>query len=510
MNLLENILNDPLERKFLISQIKDGKFQDSLEEFYQLFKSNDNQIKYQLYKSIRKYPKLFNLPLLSKILNLPEKIVFEIFQSDYKVANFPIYFPLKNQAKLATAIVIELKNYDKSIVFTENENIKRAVDLIKNITGKNFFVIFSDNFEHNSFMLALYSALKYPQEVLNKYAFTGIIGNDYDIYDVEAVEEKQKAVEKEGKKLISFKEVREIEELDFWIGRNYIPVPFLQLANKDINKALKELKGEIKNKEKYFSLENLKNIYEIDKEDITLYYPEFLPLDEKFWTDYINKEFEQKIRTILKNISDKTTVFHISVGITSLAFGLGVKFGLRLPCILYHYQPGKDKNYHPVLNMETAESLRSIKEIKHNVLENPDFCNIIIPESSDYSEVALAIHLASHSLYSDVENYLRENGKDIPVVGISLKDNQGKLPLNQDWKKYVVEVNSIINKLKDIKKVSKFHLFLSTPAVFGFALGMAVGHAGSSIPVYSLRNNKISPKEKYEKVFETQNIPSPF
>ena len=509
MSHLENLLKEPLERKFLIAKIKDGKFQEELEDFYQLFKSEDNQVKFELYKNIRKNPKVFNVPLLSKVLNLPEKVVFEIFQSDYKTSYFPVYIPSQDKAKLASMIVVELRNYDKPIVFTEDEEIKESVNLIKKITGKNFFVIFSDNFQHSSFMLSLYSALKYPQDILNKYAFTGIIGNDGDIYDVEAVEEKQKAVEKEGKNLISFKEVREIQELDFWIGRKYIPATFIQLANKDINKALKELEEEIKSKEKYFSLENLRNIYDIDKEDITLYYPYFLPLDEKFWTDYINKEFEPKIKRILDKALPKNVIFHISVGVSALAFGLGVKFGSRLPCILYHYQPGKDKNYHPVLNMETAEDLRSLKEIRHNILENPKYCNITIPKSDEYSEVALAVHLASHALYSDVESYLKENEKNIPVIEISLKDNQGKLPIDEDWKKYVVEINSIINELKDTKRISKLHLFLSTPSVFAFALGMAIGHV-VNIPVYVLKSKNASPKEKYQKVFETQNIPSPF
>ncbi|WP_029522233.1 SAVED domain-containing protein [Persephonella sp. KM09-Lau-8] len=508
MNSIGNALNDKLDRKFLISQIKDGKFENKLEEFYQLFKSDDNEVKFELYKSIRKYPKVFDIPLLSKVLELPENIVFEIFQSDYKVSYFPVYSPNRNKAKLSQMIVIELKKHDEPVVLTNDKDIKKAVETIKKITQKNFFVIFGDNFKHNSFMLALYAALNYPQETLNRYAFTGVIGNDRDIYEVEAIDEKRKVAEEKRKKLISPKEVREIEELDFWIGRKHIPVPFIQLANKDVNKALNDLVEEIHKIEKYLSLENLKNIYDICPEDITLHYPDFLPLNEEFWTDYINKEFEPKIRKILDK-AGKTVVFHISTGITSLAFGLGVKFGSRQPCILYHYQPGKDKVYYPVLNLEDSESLRSLKEIKHNVLKNPEYCDITIPESDNYSEVALAIHLASHPLYSDVENYLKENGKNMPVIGISLKDNQGKLPVNEDWKKYVVEINSIITKLRDDKKISKFHLFMSAPTVIGFALGMAIGHV-INVPVYSLKNKDAKPKEKYEKVFETQNIASPF
>ncbi len=509
MDSTESVSINESDKKFLIKKIKAGKFENQLEEFYQLFKGNDNQIKFELYKSLRKHHKVFNFSLLSKVLDLPERIVAEIFQSDYKIAYFPIYLIHKYEAKLAQMIVIELKKYDEPVVFTNDEEIKSAIKTIKDITGKNFFVVFSDNFKHNSFMLSLYAALNYQQDILDKYAFTGKIGIDRDIYYVEAIEEKRKAVEKEGKKLISPKEVEEIEELDFWIGRKHIPVPFIQLANKDINKALDDLEEEMQKKEKYFNLKNLQKIYDIEKEDTTLFSKDFLPLNEKFWTDYINKDFTSKISNIIKKADQKTVVFHISVGISALAFGLGVKFGSRLPCILYHYQPGKDKNYHPVMDMENSENLRELKEINNNILENPKYCNITIPENDNYSEVAIALHLASHTLYSDVKNYLKANGKNMPVIEINLKENQGKLPVNEDWKKYVKEINSIIGKLKDEKGVNKLNLFLSVPAVIAFTLGMAIGHV-INVPVYSLRSQNAEPKEKYEKVFETYNISSPF
>ncbi len=497
-----------LDKKFLLAKIRDGKFENELFQTYEYFKKDDNEIKFELYKSIRKHHDLLDIPALAKILSLPEKVISDIFQSNYKVSYFPIYLPHKKEAKVAKMIVVELNRYNQPVVFTYDKEIKSAVETVSKITGKNFFVIFSDNFQHTSFMLSLYAALNYPQEILDKFAFTGIIGIDKDIYDVEAVEEKRKAVKKEGKILISSHEVKEVEELDFWIGRSYIPVPFIQLANKDIEKALKDLENSIKEKERYFSTKNLERIYSIDKNDILLYHPENLPVEEKFWTDYINKDFASKVSSILKKAGTKNVVFHIAVGISALAFGLGVKFGSRQPCVLYHWQKGKDKSYFPVMNLENSETLRSIKEIDHSILENPKYCDIYIPDEKDFSEVAIALHIASHPLYSDVKNYLKANGKNIPVIRISLKEKQGNLPVDEDWKKYVVEINSIIAKLKDNKGIGHIHLFLSVPTVIAFALGMAIGHV-VNIPVYSKTSSK-EPHELYKKVFETFNIKSPF
>ncbi len=495
-------LLDKYEKKFLLRKISDGKIkEEELPTFYKLFKYEDNEIKYKLFETLRKKGALLDIPLFSKITGLPEKIVFEIFHSDYKTAYFPV-----STGELYFLKVIPLSKNDYSIVFSEKKEIKSAVKTISKITGQNFFVIFNKNFEHTSFMLALYSALKYPQHILDKYAFTGVIGADRDIYEVEAIKEKERATERNSKILISPLDVKDIDELDYWLEKPYVSVPFLQIAGKhDPLKSIEELAENIKKEEKYFSFKNLEKFYNIDKNTMLLY-SEKLPFNEKVWTDYIKKDFTQKIQTILKNADDKNVVFHIGVGISALGFGLGVRFGSRLPANLYHYQKDKEQSYFKVFQLDSSEELRKLKEVDNNILEHLQYSEVEIDEAcNDFSETAVAIYHASHTLFSDVKNYFKEKGLNIPLIGIKLKKNQGNLPVSEDWTKYVIEINSILNALKTKKNIRKYSLFLSSPAIFSFALGMAVGHV-INIPVYAYD----SKNQTYHKVFETVNIESKF
>ncbi|WP_456382973.1 SAVED domain-containing protein [Persephonella sp.] len=508
LSLNEFLKDYEKNEKFLIGKIKSGKFKNELSDYYNLFKTDFNRLKFELFLTLRKKPELLDVHLMSKTLKIPIEVTYQIFSYPYKISYFPVY-NIRKGGELEKILTVEIKWKNFILLEKDKEKID-AASLIQKKTGKNFFALFSDNFSHTSFMLSLYANLKYEQDILEKYAFTGIIGNDGNIYDIEHLKEKQEASKKHGKILIHPKIIKTLEEIDYWFNKNYVQIPFIQLSNKDLKLAFMDLEKSIKEHEKLFSLNILKYIYNLDEENLSLYSKSFLPEEENLWTDYINKDFVDKLSLILKQIKHKTPIFNIVTSISSLSFGLGVKFGSRLNCNIYHFQSGKDKKYFKVLSMETSEDLRKIKEIKNNVpniLEETEYFSVEIPKREDFSETAVAFYIASHNPFADVEKFLKKHEKEIPLIKIMNKPPLpiGNLPVNDDWTKYVIEINSILNKLRESLSIDRFLFFLSMPSPLAFALGIAIGHI-IDIDVY----HKSHEKNTYVKVFNTKKIESNF
>ncbi|WP_457622954.1 SAVED domain-containing protein, partial [Persephonella sp.] len=115
---------------------------------------------------------------------------------------------------------------------------------------------------------------------------------------------------------------------------------------------------------------------------------------------------------------------------------------------------------------------------------------------------------ASHNPYADVESFLKDEKRDYPIVKIESKEFQGNIPLPKDfeeldddyWIRYVSEIYSALNILKNIYNIKRFHFFLSVPVPIAFGLGMAVGHFWDGI-IYNMSFKKNTDGKKYFPVF---------
>ncbi|SNZ09125.1 hypothetical protein SAMN06265182_1484 [Persephonella hydrogeniphila] len=465
---------------FLKSKIIDGKIEkDALVSYYQIFNSEYDDLKFVLYKTLRKYPYLIDIPVLSKTIKLPEKVIFKIFNLPYKKAYFPV-----STGKILELIALPLEEI--SVVLSSGVK-EEDTRVIEKLTGNKFFSIFSDRFEGSSYMLALYSSLKYSQEILKSFSFTGVVGADGEIYEVGFLPEKEKASKMAGLKLISPLLVSNVKELDYWLGEESIDIPFLYLRKKKHpEKVLENFEKIIKEKRENFSLRGLESIFDIHEEDLFINLQKDLPSVKNSetlwqWKNEI-KNFERKITQIYSRIKGKKRILHLASSIASLSLGFGVKLGGRKPVILYHYQSDE---YIPVIDLSDSKKIRKIKYVRKNIDTELKYITVSYPASIEKSQdVAVGIWLASHNPFDSIERFLKTNNLTDCLVKIESKNFQGDIPLPSDfedtprnyWIEIVSEIYSVISVLKYRYKIKRFHLFLSVPVPIATALGMALGH----------------------------------
>ncbi len=464
--------------------LKNGNLKpEHKEDLYKILtdKNLGIETKFLAYLQIRKNEYLFDIEMLSEVLSLPQIAVKKIFKSEPIEVKFPI--ALDHKSQLATAFIIPLDTSINKNSFPYPEEIETGLKTIKhliqglNVPADDFFVVFDKDFSGKSFMLSVFAGLTLPEEALKSFAFTGVLNEKGEVFSVDYIEKKEAAAEKQGLKLITPEHIDVVDELLYYLGEENIDIPFIFMVKRPEDepyKSLKKLEKKIKEKSPYFSLEKLKKIFGLKEEDLFINHTEVLPVldfnridTENIWLKQV-ESFEDKLKNIYSKFDYKNRVLHIALAVpSSLAMALGIKLGAKKPVVIYHYQSDE---YIPVLNLSDLNSLRKIKHIN----KNKEYKNIdvIFPEKFKSKEdVAVAIWLASHSLYSDVEDYLNKTGKNYDLIKIEAKSYQGNLPLPQTsegvdedyWTWFILEIYSTLNILKNqegVKSITFSLVFL--------------------------------------------------
>ncbi|WP_297493484.1 SAVED domain-containing protein [Persephonella sp.] len=484
----------------LVKAINEDSIKDKdVDQLYDLLKDylQDNELTFAIYKFFDRNPEYLDCQKFSKSTGLSVQVVKEIFNT----RPTKVYFPLANHeySDIASAYVFSLKSKTEKFSFSNKSDLIKIKDLLKNKgIKKNFFVIFDKNFTQRSYLLSVACAFFLSDYVFDSYAFTGEINSEGEIFDVGFIRQKEKITKEKGLRLISPKDADHIDEIIYYLGEEPIDIPFLQLSNKTEEEALisiEKLSEKIKEKSPFFNLKKLEKFFNINREDILLitgFLPQISKEDLKKENEWIKtiKTFEEKLKNIYSKISRKKRILHIASSVSSLAFGMGIKFGAKKPVVIYHYQADE---YFPVIDLSDDKKIRQIKQVKKeiNLLEAE-----YLKKSENSRDLAVAIWIASHNLFGDVLRFCENKSCD--VIGIKLKDNQGNLPVSNGrlWVDIVNQIYSVLNQLKN-QKYERLHFFISSPVAISFALGMSVGHFINGT-VYN-KNNQYFP------VFEVED-----
>lgn len=495
-----------------------GKGVKKEEDLYKLLidKHIPNSIKFLVYNQIRKNEHLFDIKELSKILKLPEMAIKKIFKTEPIEVKFPI--ALNKKSKLASAYIIPLNKPIEKNSFPANKDIEDGLKTIKTLIRnkdlpvKDFFVIFDEDFTGKSFMLSVFAGLTLPEYALKNFIFTGVLNEEGEIFPVDYIKEKETLAKKKNLKLLTPYHLDNVDELIYYLGTQQIDIPFVFLIKRPEGEeklALQKIELKIKEKSPLFSIEKLNNIFDIKEEDLFINNDEFLP---EITFDDIEKEnqwikqiqlFQEKLQNIYSKFSYKNRILHIGLAVpSSLAMGLGIKLGTKKPVVIYHYQSDE---YIPVIDLSDKKKLRKIKYIRKDIYKNLKNIEVFKPTSLT-KDTAVAIWLASHNLYNDVQNYLKQKKLNFSLLKIESKAFQGDIPLPEDfedidkdyWIRYISEIYSVLNILKNKENIERFHFFISTPVALAFGLGMAIGHFWDGI----IYNFSFKGQEKYYPVFK--------
>ena len=497
MSLIKHLYKTDINT--LLDLIKDAQItKDDLKDIYELLaNSNNDELIYWIYRFLDENPKYIDFSFLSKVTNIEQDVLKEIFQTKpYKV-----YFPIANNesADLVTAYVFRLSKNTKRSSFSEKKDLEEIKKLLKKENDtqfKDFFVIFDKNFEGNSYLLSIVAGLFLEQPILDKYAFTGIVNSDGEVIEVDYLLQKKKICENNNLHLITPNEVSSINDLKFYFQEKHLDVPFI-ILNKDKTEALKALKKieyYLKDINNLYSINKVLNILNLSEDDIitTLSY---LPPDKKIW-----KSTLETIITKLKKIYSNTDFYitlDIATSIASLSFATGVVLGAKRSYRLFHFQNDK---YFPLIDLSTPEKVRKIKSIKRKGFKVSYKINI---NDNSPQEVNFILYLASHNPLADIKNFTKNEN----YIYIYDENFQGNLPLDSNlWVEYVRDIYSIINMVKEDYYIDKFNLFISSPSIIAMAFGMAVGDF-IKFDVYDYFRDL---PEKYYKVFDFRDLKTIF
>ncbi len=496
-----------------ILKIALGELKSSQEEFQpelygQLYEMLEhpkfcNCIKYDIIEFFQKNRSASAIEEFIELFHSEELAEKLIENRDIIRVKFPIVRADSGEGVLATACVIPLRERANRLHLpTSDSSVEKALENIRqfqvkgNREKKEFFVYFDQDFEGDSFMLAVWSALNLNPRELKRYAFTGSITKNGYIERADFIDEKQKIAENAGRKLISnrlFSKVKQLEEL----LNKKTEIPLLILVQKDPDSSLRQFKSslisELNLDSEYF--EKVKELFDISDEDFVIYRDSELGKDPREWRELIDK-FESRVREINQKRGGEV-VFNFSTTIVALALGLGAKFGAKHPVRIFHFTQG---GYKIVVDLS-----KNTRQIKEKVKSEFEYIKCREEGERDSETLAIAVWLASHTPYKDVETFVRERYPHSKILKIESKRNQGALnPENmEEWINTARELYSVI----DNHKAPRNLMFISAPVALAFALGISLGHF-VNIDVFNYARDQIKGRDKYYKVFNLTELVS--
>jgi hypothetical protein len=391
-------------------------------------------------------------------------------------------FPVVNEegkAKILEGIVIPL-NVKKASCFGSNKDLNHLLPY----TGrKGFIVAFSGEFSGSSFEAPLVYTLLYG-EIPDPFLLTGKI--EKAGFQASYIEEKKRIAKKEGKFLIY--RSNSLQDLKKLIEKEKVEIPFLVLrAGKNVGYFLKKI-SEVAN----VKLDALLETFDLEREDLYLLLPEVLPPGN--WKGHVHS-FNEKIKKLKRIFSScgKTPILHVGLDCpSSLAIGLGAVIG-ESPLVVYHYIRGRE-SYIPVVNL--YENSRKIKERKQEFKLISHTAKLA--QQNDYSDVFIAVQLASHEIRGKAENRANSTGSAFYYIESKQK---GNIDLQKTANELVSEIYSCINQIYENYHSAQFHLIMSVPVVIAFSLGIAVGTYWN-INVY----NYFANKGDYSKILSLKDL----
>lgn len=463
MKFTELLKNNP---DYFVSALKEGNI--TVDEAIQTIINLKDKIHgytrlvYEIFTHARN-KKYLNCEFFSKLLNVSEKHCCEMLCNDYAEFEFPVI--LDGKALLAHGTVVRTKE-----VFTNVPSALPHLEKLCRILKENLSVFFDTDIVEDSFMLPLYIVLC-SKKHCKSWVFTGGLEDNLSIKPSAFIRLKEKVCRQSGKTLFTKKDFSNAKEiLDFLTVDNY-NVPFLmsfsdKRSSEYLNQSFRKLSEKVENPVKREIFEKISGVSLLHSS---------CGIEKGNFSKEIHKAYR-----ILEKIISAGGIPHISlVSPASFAMGVGIMLGSQNPVVLYHYQGNE---YHKVIDLRN--DTRTIKKLK----DVNSFEKIRFDEVDEGKDCAFIIQFASHSPFTDVEKFIKQQRLDVTIVRVFHTD-LGGITLG-DWSCEAAELMSLFQFIKAKRHFDRFHFFLSIPVPIAFAFGMALGHfARASIYQYDSKND---------------------
>ncbi|MDD5625177.1 MAG: SAVED domain-containing protein [Candidatus Cloacimonetes bacterium] len=416
--------------------------------------------------------KSYQNPELYKLLNLNAEQFSELFQARIRKAYFPI-MDAQSDGILAEVLIFPFSSIEsKAICF--NKYYQNNANIIAQLTGKSFLIIFTEDFIGNSWMTAASAALiaDNPDE-LKDLCLSGAVNIAGKILTPAQLYEKKKFCETLGKKLIT--KVKFIDELEFWLNSSELPVPVIQSSGTPEQKSslLIKMEAAIQKEYPYFNLQTLFEYTGLNEDDLSIFKEGNFPFNPVIWQDFLGKidHFDR----VEQKLNSRKALFWYAGMLSSLQFGIGAIFGFNRPMYICHWE-ATNQEYIPVLKLYRPENARVLKNVSFDPHSFTSIKYEIDAPAKHMKDLALILYFGSHNPYQEVISFFKPLFPESGILFISLKNSQGQINLGAECLRIVQETNSLLNYLKKSYHWQRLHIFQSSPNAICMALGIALGH----------------------------------
>ncbi len=410
---------------------------------------------------------------LQQLWNLDDIQLQSLLEGEYKQARFPIVNP-QGEALMAELFIFTFEAEQPRAICL-NPAAADAAQELADMCGCSFLIGFDEDFEGKSWLCAALAALRCKDQAkLDLLAFTGVLDANGRLIQAENLEAKRRIAEQYGLRLIS--SLKSLQELDFLLGEEHLPLPLIQSAT---DKAvaldrLAHMETAIRSANPHFNLAATLEMGGLQAEDLLIFHEGQIPFEPEYWQEYLQTNVKHKFDWLQSRFPAPCLIWCAGM-ITSMQFAIGAYFGFKRPICICHWDPTQQK-YLPLIQLYGETSTRILKNVQ---LQPADFRYINYETEAlegEPSTVALIIYLASHNPIGEARHHAKTVRNTEATVIITLKSGQGQLQNDDDWLLVAREIYSLINHLKKDHLLQKMLIYQSAPAAVCMALGIALGH----------------------------------
>ncbi len=430
----------------------------------------------------------------------PDKLR-EAFRHSPKVACFPVVSPT-GKSCLAHAAIYEIKSSKPralALCGSENEECSHLAKL----SGTSCLIGFNSSIEGNSWQLAVMAALlDKTGETRNNLAYSGIVSSGGEIILAEEIGKKISCCKAQGTNLVY--RVKSAEQLNEWLNSPFVPLPVVQFngSEEELSKWQTNLETKVIEKYSWFSYEVLDDFYGIGTSDLAIYGEGNLAFDAQVWQEYLVKKAADRFNRLENTLLPKKALWFYSGQISTLQMGIGAIFGFKRAIGIMQLD-FSTTTYREVFTLYGSHNARELK----NVSVEPNDClkvrgnlQVFKPENK---ELGMIIFLGSHNPIGEAKDFCRTYLQVENFLVIKARENQGVLGLEENWLRWVQEINSLLNQAREEYHWKRIHLFQTAPTALCMALGIAIGHF-LPVDVYHYQFDAEDPR--YRRMFSLDKI----
>ena len=464
-----------IDQKHLLKLLRAGELDEYIDELFSQFWELPSAVQFEIVRYVKERSVFPSITTLQDTFRLDYEDAKRLLNTPHR----EFLVPAVNGAGRGL-LVSGLSIRGTKGLITNQRHLLQSMEVIKSFLGEGFALFFSADIGGESYMLPAVVSMyidKPPPEAV----FTGKIDEKGNIYEVNGLPQKRKAVREKGLRLVEPSRLTRLQDLKSWCDAESYDVPLF------VTNSLQNYEGELVSfysgvliEDVNYVLSHLEVINGIGREGLVLRTGQLSP-EKDAWLKAITG-FYAVLKGLEKSLGGRE-VPHIGIkGPSALAFSLGAVFGSQKPFVIYHFQ---NRTYYPI-------EVRNVRYLKERVKNYEHISAKVIPGGDT---LVVILSMAHH----DPESAVVEFTKDWKPTYLVLKHKRtGNLPPTE----MAVSAQECASKVQDLRaerNYREFHFFLACPVPVAFMFGIAFGFYNNGW-VYQLYG------DSYQKVVSLKDV----